>query len=258
MVGAHASFTHSDETLAACVHAAEDAGAGIHIHVAEDAADEGDCAARFGEPVVDRLDRLGALTDRALLAHCVHLHPSEIARVREAGATVAHNARSNMNNAVGRAPVSAFGAGVVLGTDGIGSDMFEESRAAFFRSREDADPVDMGWPLQRLAAGAQFAGRLFGEPSLGTIAEGAPADVVVLDRRPPTPVDGRNLPGQWIFGLSSSNVRDVVVGGAVVVRDRRLTGVDQDRLAAAASEAAARLWQRLEQIPAHPFEPEGA
>jgi cytosine/adenosine deaminase-related metal-dependent hydrolase len=161
-----------------------------------------------------------------------------------------------MNNAIGRAPVAAFGDGVILGTDGIGSDMFEESRAAFFRSREDADPVDMGWPLARLAAGARFAGRSFGEPSLGMIADGAPADLVVLDRPPPTPVHGGNLAGQWVFGLSSSNVRDVIVGGDVVVRGGRLTRVDQGRLAADASEIAARLWQRLEAIPAHPFEPE--
>jgi putative selenium metabolism protein SsnA len=257
MVGAHASFTLSPATLDACVAAADAAGAGIHIHAAEDEADEGDCEARFGEPVADRLARAGALTDRALLAHCVHLHPSEVAQVVGSGATVAHNARSNMNNAIGRAPVEALGPSLILGTDGIGSDMFEESRVGYFRLREDDVSADMGWPLERLAAGARFAGRLFDERLLGSVAEGAPADLLVLDRRLPTPVDGQNLAGHWIFGLSSCAVRDVIVDGEVVVRDRRTTKVDQDRVAADAAEAAARMWERMQTIPAHPFEPEG-
>jgi cytosine/adenosine deaminase-related metal-dependent hydrolase len=207
--------------------------------------------------VVDRLERAGALTDRSLLAHCVHLRPSELERVRHANATVAHNARSNMNNGVGRPAVSALGPAVILGTDGIGSDMFEESRAAYIRLREDDLAADMAWPLQRLAAGARFAGHLFGEPSLGTLVVGAPADLVVLDRAPPTPVHGGNLAGHWIFGLSAASVRDVVVGGELVVRGRRLTRVDQDAVAAEAAGTAERLWERLGEIRAHPFEPEG-
>ena len=160
-----------------------------------------------------------------------------------------------MNNSVGRAAVAALGQSVILGTDGIGSDMFEESRVAYFRLREDDVFADMGWPLQALAAGARFAGRRFGEPSLGTIVEGAPADLVVLDRRPPTPLTAANAAGHWIFGLSSAAVRDVIVGGEVVVRNRCLTRLDQVRVAAEAADVAARMWERLERIPAHPFEP---
>ncbi len=105
MVGAHASFTLSDETLGACAEVARDAGVGVHIHVAEDAADQRDAEARFGSSVVPRLARAGVLNGSALLAHCVHVDAEEIEAIRDAGATVAHNPRSNMNNSVGRAPV---------------------------------------------------------------------------------------------------------------------------------------------------------
>ena len=254
MVGAHASFTLSDQTLAECVEVASAAGVGMHIHAAEDAADELDSAARFGRRVGQRLERAGALTDSTLLAHCVHLDPVECELVREVGATVAHNPRSNMNNGVGRTPLAALGA-VAVGTDGIGSDMFEESRIGFFRLREDTLAAPPDWPLAHLAEGARFAGRVFGEPLLGTIVSGAPADLVVLDYAPPAPLDSGNVAGHWVFGLGSRAVRDVIVGGEVVVRDRKLTRADQRELAEGAAVEARRMWERLEKIPAHPFEP---
>lgn len=254
MVGAHASFTLSDETLERCVEVSRATGAGIHVHAAEDAADERDSQARFGMNVTQRLKDAGALTANALLAHCVHLDRNECKLVREAGTTVAHNARSNMNNRVGRTPLGALGA-VAIGTDGIGADMFEESRIGFFRLREDTLEAPYQWPLTHLAEGSRLAGRIFGEPALGMIEPGAPADVVVLDYEAPAPLDGANLAGHWVFGLGSRAVRDVIVAGVPVVRDRRLTNVDQLELSRAAAVEAKRLWERLEQIGPHPFEP---
>ena len=257
MVGAHASFTLSEETLAACVDAAREADAGIHVHAAEDAADERDSEARFGRRVGERLADAGALNARTLLAHCVHLDDRECELVRESGAAVAQNARSNMNNGVGRPPLARLGDRVALGTDGIGADMFEESRAGFFRLREDTLAAPFDWPLSRLAQGALIAGEMFGEAELGEIAPGAPADLQVVDYAAPTPLDGANLPGHWVFGMSSRSVRDVVVNGEVVVRNRRLTRVDQDELAAKAAVDAKRMWDRMEELGPHPFEPKG-
>jgi cytosine/adenosine deaminase-related metal-dependent hydrolase len=211
--------------------------------------------------VVERLDRAGVLTDRALLAHCVHVAPAEIHAVADTGATVVCNARSNMNNAVGHSPFNhvapGAGSGVALGTDGIGGDMFTESQVGYFRVRE-ADVATPGdWPLARLAAGARFAGGVHGEPLLGTLRPGAPADLVVLDYPTPTPVTADNLVGHWVFGLSSAQVRDVLVAGELVVADRRSTRVDELAVAAEGAAQAERLWARMDAIPAHDFEPRG-
>lgn len=257
MVGAHASFTLSDETLDACREAAQSFGTGLHVHVAEDGADERDAIARCGHRVADRLHRAGALDERTLLAHGVHLDDDEIGLVRAAGASLAHNARSNMNNSIGRARLAALGERVSLGTDGIGSDMFEESRTAYFRLREDDGGTAGDWPLQRLAECARLAGRAFGEPLLGTLAEGAPADLVVLDYAAPTPVHEGSFAGHWVFGLSSRHVRDVMVAGEWAVLDRRLARADEHELAADALVQAKHLWRRLDGIAAHPFEPKG-
>ncbi len=257
MVGAHASFTLSDETLAACREAAGEHGVGLHVHAAEDAADEQDAVARSGLRVAARLARAGTLDEHTLLAHGVHLDDEEIGLVKAARCSVAHNARSNMNNSIGRARLNALGERVSLGTDGIGSDMFEESRSAYFRLREDDGGTGGDWPLQRLAEGARLAGRAFGEPLLGTLQPGAPADLVVLDYAAPTPVHAGSFAGHWVFGLSARAVRDVMVAGEWVVAERRLTHVDQQQLATAALGEAERLWRRLDEIGPHEFEPKG-
>ncbi len=257
LVGAHASFTLSDETLAACAGVAREFRTGLHVHAAEDAADERDALARAGVRVAQRLFGAGALDEGTVLAHGVHLDDTELELVRAAGASIAHNARSNMNNAIGRARVGALGPRVALGTDGIGADMFEESRTAYFRLREDDPGAGAEWPLQRLAESARLAGRVFGEPLLGTLAPGAPADLVVLDYEAPAPLRESSFPGHWVFGLSSRWVRDVMVAGDWVVRDRRLARADGQRLAAEACAAAERLWQRLDAIGPHEYEPKG-
>jgi len=252
MVGAHASFTLSEETLATCVDLAQSQGVGIHVHVAEDEADQRDAQIRFGKRVVERLAAAGALDERALLAHCVHVDEREREAIRSAGAWVVHNATSNMNNSVGHAPVRSFDR-LAVGTDGVGGDMFAESKTAFWRAREVDPSIDPSWILARMADSARVAAQAFGEPRLGRIEPGAPADLVVLAYDTPTPLSAENLAGHWAFGLGSRHVRDVMVGGEWSVLDRTLARVDAAELTARCREAATRLWERLDHVAEHPF-----
>ena len=256
LVGAHASFTLSDDTIALLVEVARDAETGVHVHVAEDAADETDSVARFGRRVVPRLAALGAIDERALLAHCIHLEEDELEAVRSLSATAVHNPRSNMNNAVGHAPVGSFPR-LALGTDGIGGDMFAESQAGFWRAQEAGAVGGPQWALERMAESSRFAGRAFWEPSFGRIEPGAPADLVVLAYEPPTPLTAENLAGHWAYGLSSRMVRDVMVAGEWAVRDRSLVRADLQEIAAMGEEQAGRLWAALDEIEVHPFQPAG-
>ncbi len=255
MVGAHASFTLSQETLAACVDLARETGAGIHVHVAEDALDQRHCVARHGKRVLQRFQDAGALGPEALLIHCVHLDEIEMEILEASGASVAHNPTSNMNNSIGRAPVRRIKDRVVIGTDGIGANMMDESRTAYFRLREDDPTVGITWPLERMAANARLAGRLFGEPLLGTIAPGAPADLVVLEYPSPTPVSAGNLAGHWVFGLDSLLVRDVMVAGEWSLLGFRMAAMDQDQIGAEATCVSIDLWERLAEIGPHRFDP---
>lgn len=246
MMGAHASFTIGPETMEALVAEAARLRARVHIHLAEDRIDEHDALQRYGMRTVHRLDRAGVLTPGALVAHGVHLDESEQQVLRASGAWLAHNPRSNMNNGVGYAPVTRLGGRVALGTDGIDGDMFAEARACYLKAREASWETGPAFAVDRLTAGAALAGDLFGEPLLGTLADGAPADLVVLDYRSPTPLAAGNLAGHLIFGMSAARVRDVMVAGGWVVRNRRHELVDEANLAARCRPAAARLWSRME------------
>ena len=257
MVGAHASFTLSDDTLERCAAAAAAAGAGVHIHVAEGAVDERDSLRRYGKRVVERLESAGVLDAKALLAHCVHVDDAEAEAVEHAGATVVCNPRSNMNNGVGHSPFNERSGRVALGTDGIDGDLLAEATAGLFRAKEEDLATGGDWPLRRLAESARLAGRVFGEALLGTLREGAPADLCVLGYDPPVPLEAANLAGHLVFGLSARLVRDVYVGGELVVEDGRSTRLDEAELAAGQRLVTAALWRRLEEIPAHPFDPGG-
>ena len=247
MMGAHASFTLGEEALRELAAATADTNSSLHVHVAEDAHDVADCAARHpGETVPQRLARHGLLVSRALLAHCVHLAPEEIEWSHARGAWIAHNARSNLNNAVGYAKVEALRR-AALGTDGIDQDMLAEARAAFLKMREASRADAFEATVQLLAGGHRLAAALFGLP-FGKLDAGGPADLVVLAYRAPTPITTANLAGHLLFGIDRSHVESVIVAGAFVVRDRHLSRVDAEAAFARARARAPDLWRLMQTV----------
>lgn len=246
MMGAHASFTIGPDTMERLVGEARARRAPVHIHLAEDRCDERDSLERYGMRTAHRLSQAGALAQGDLVAHGVHLDEWEQRVVRDSGAWVAHNPRSNMNNGVGYAPVVALGSRVALGTDGIDGDMFTEARTCYLKAREASWQTGPAFAVERLASGAPIVGGMFDEPLLGTLQPDAPADLVVLDYRVPTPLTAATLPGHLVFGVTAAHVRDVMVAGRWIVRDRRHQLVDEEELAARCREAAPALWNRME------------
>jgi len=247
MVGAHASFTLEDPTLELLASLAAETRTGVHIHVAEDLYDEQDSVRRCGMRTADRLLKAGVLDQRGIAAHGVHLDQSELAALGQKRTWLVHNCRSNMNNAVGRAPIESFGDRGALGTDGIDGDMFAESRTAFFRAREGDLAVPAELPSGMLSRGGTLISEHF-DDRVGVIEEGAVADLVVLDYDPPTSLDADNLAWHWMFGMSSQQVESVMVAGEWAMQDRRLCRVDEEEVRARARLEAKRLWTRMETI----------
>lgn len=218
MVGVHAAFTCSDETLEAAAGLAADLGVGVHVHVAEDPVDAA---------AVARLAPLA--TDDWLLAHCVHAEP-------ELAGTVAHNPRSNLNNAVGYARPARWAAAghrVVLGTDGIGADMLEEFRLAYVAQRADDVTATPAAAWTWLGAGADLVPEVAGdEVTWSASAAGAAG--------PDAPLDPWHL--AFTTGVRAERV---VIDGEVVLEAGRATRVDAAEVRAHAWEAARTLWARL-------------
>jgi cytosine/adenosine deaminase-related metal-dependent hydrolase len=212
MVGVHAAFTCSDDTLAAAAELARTHGVGVHVHVAEGIDDLG---------AAERLRSLSA--DDWLIVHGVHL-----ADDHDLLGTIVHNPRSNMNNSVGYANPARFTNAVALGTDGIGADMFDEFRVAFVRGREcdiTTTPtsawswLEHGWTLMPEALN----------------------DRVTWSYSPIDP---------WCLAYST-NVRALDVeraDGTRTLADGRPTLVDAGEIRARAAEQAIRLFTALESV----------
>ncbi|HUX36824.1 MAG TPA: putative aminohydrolase SsnA [Rectinemataceae bacterium] len=245
MIGAHAGFTVGNETLEALSDALRESGRGLHIHLAEDRFDAVDSRHRFDADPVERFDRAGCLGPRTLIGHGLWLSESEVELMNARGCYLAHNARSNMNNAVGYNGLLHRHERVVLGTDGMGADMLEEFKFAVFRHRESGGPW---WPPEFLAAldrGNRIIETYFGG-NHGKVEAGAAADLVLWDYEAPTPLEGDNIAGHMAFGLSSRSVRSVMVGGKFVVEEGKPL-FDGEGIAAKARSEAARLWKRMEE-----------
>jgi putative selenium metabolism protein SsnA len=247
MVGAHALFTLEDETLDELVALAEDFDTGVHVHVAEDACDDEACQTEHQMFLIDRLAAHGLLRPASILAHGTHLDAEAAERVRRAGATIAHCPRSNMNNAVGYAPVGTFTGPVMLGTDGIGSDMLAEAQAAWLIARHEHAAVAPGAVLAMLAAAARRASLAL-EIVLGRLEVNAAADVVITDYRPTTPLTGENLAGHLLFAMAARHVASVLVNGQWALRERAVATCDEGQARRATAEVARRLWERMAKI----------
>lgn len=134
-----------------------------------------------------------------------------------------------------------------MGSDGIDGDMFAESRAAFFRAREDelASTADQFGDL--LARGGSLASEYFGQP-VGTLEVGAAADLVVLRYDPPTPLTAGNLAWHWMFALNAANVESVMVDGKWILRNREFVSIDEEKILSEARAEAKRLWHVMETV----------
>jgi putative selenium metabolism protein SsnA len=253
MMGLHASFTLSDATLEQCVSIAKVSEVGCHIHVAEDSSDREDSLAKYKMPVVNRLNKLGLTGEKSIFVHCVHIDDSEMDILAATNTPVVHNPESNMNNAVGVTPLFRLlkkGVLVGLGTDGMGSDMLVQMRCAYLLHRlanHDPRVAFLEAPQLLLQNNSRIATRQFGL-GLGEIAVGHPADLAILDYRPPTPLNEANFLGHLIFGLVDATVDTTVCRGQILMRGKKILSMDEERLAARSRELAPEMWGRLQSL----------
>ncbi len=250
--GLHAAFTVENETLEACVEAAQALESGFHIHVAEDKADEEHSLNTYGMRVGKRLAQKGVLGPKTLIAHAIHVSESEMDLFRDTKTKISHQPRSNMNNAVGVAEVETLldkGIIVGLGNDGFYNNMFTEIHTAYLLHRlSRGNPQAMpGDRLMEMAFNnnAAIAGLFFPKP-VGALTPGAFADIILLDYVPYTPLTGGNYPWQLVFGMDGSHVTHTICGGQMLMEDRQVLTLDEEAIAAHALELAPKIWRRVE------------
>jgi putative selenium metabolism protein SsnA len=251
LFGLHAAFTLSDETLERASRMGHDLGVGFHVHVAEAASDVEVNRSRYRRTPVERLVAHGILSEGSIAAHAVHLNETDAESLAAHGAWVVHNPQSNLNNAVGIADVVGLvrrGIPVGLGTDAMTVAMLEELRVGLWAQHLRQDNPSCGFMELTGALFVQnpkIASALWGFP-IGTLAEGAAADVILVDYHAPTPLNDSTVLGHLVFGISQAVVDTTICGGRVLMHGRKLEiDLDEAALAARSRQLAEALWERF-------------
>ncbi|MBZ5496613.1 MAG: putative aminohydrolase SsnA [Acidobacteriia bacterium] len=249
LFGLHASFTLGEKTFRKCAEMAGKYQAGFHIHCAEDVADQTITRSSYGKNVVQRLSDHGILGPRTVCAHAVHLDDDEWDRLAQSQTAVVHNPQSNLNNAVGVMDLlkaTRKGVLVGLGTDAMTSNMREELRSAIWAQRlSQKDPsAALGEAVGLLIRNNQeISNRYF--QKVGQLREGWNADLICVDYFPPTRMNEDNFPAHLVFGLSQAIVDTTIVGGRILMKNKRLLHLDEESIAGHSQKLSAALWKRF-------------
>jgi 5-methylthioadenosine/S-adenosylhomocysteine deaminase len=236
----HSPLTCSEKTLKEAWAISRDTGLPMQIHLSETGEEVAQIVKRSGKRPVHFLDNLGLLGKGLIAVHGVHLDDGELTCLAERGVGVVHVPESNMKLSSGAAPVSkmvGMGIPVGLGTDGCSSnnnlDLFQEMDTAAKLSKVVThDPVSLdAWTVGKMATvrGAELMGM---NHQIGTLEVGKRADLIVVDAHCPHLCPMYDPMSVLVYSASGADVRDVVVNGRVLMRNRNITTLDAGEIMA--------------------------
>ncbi len=251
-LGPSAPFLCSDDLLAWARDTAEAHDLGIHIHVSETASEVADALRDWGMRPLERLEALGLLSERVSAVHCVHVNEAEIELLARHGVTVVHCPKSNMKLADGAMSwpaLKAAGVEVALGNDGCASndllDVWEEMRAAALLGSIAADDPAAITPADVFRAATE-GGAQACRVDAGTLDPGRLADLVIVDLSAPHLRPIHNILPTLVFCARAADVRDVIIDGQVVMRQRQVLTVGETALVTEADAVGRELYARAQ------------
>ena len=237
-VGLHASFTVGDICLEKAVTLAREYNTGIHIHVAEDMADQDHCKKNHDKRVMQRLSDAGGLDLKgSIFGHCLHLDEIEKILLRHSKVWVAQSVESNLNNNVGLTDYSTYGDRIMLGTDGMHSDMLRSAKAAFFVG-QGTEGISFPGIYERF----RNIHRLIKENDFQGDNDN---NLVILDYKSPTIMNQDNFLGHFVFGIDACHVESVISSGRLIVEDKKLVSANEEEILSFAREMGTKLWEKL-------------
>lgn len=238
LVGLHASFTVSYETLNKAVKLSETYNSGIHIHVAEDKYDQEHCLKNYKQRVIERLNNSGGLkSSKTILGHCLHLSDNEKTIIKNSNAWVVQNSESNLNNNVGYFDSRGLGNNIMLGTDGMHSDMLRSAKSAFYVG-QGFDSIDYFGVYNRFRNAHKYL-------STNNFSGNGDNNLVVLDYDSPTEFNQNNFLGHFLFGIEAKHVQHVISNGKLIVKDKQITTVNEEEVLKNSKELSIKLWEKM-------------
>ena len=238
MLGPHAPYTCPDAYMAKVMDLSHEIGAQIHIHLCETKTEVDGVLKETGKTPIAHFNDLGVFDTGCVAAHCVHLTDEDRAIMKEKNVRVAHNPQSNLKLASGIADVPAMlkaGLTVGLGTDGSASnnnaDMLEEVRlAAMLHKATHYDPKAIP-AAAALAMGTVEGAKVLDYSDLGLIKEGYRADIVLYDTTGLHWLPRYNDVASLVYAANSSDAKTVIVAGRVLMENKALLTIDEEKLA---------------------------
>ena len=238
-----------DEFMVACRDLAAEFDVGMHTHLAESKVQAVVGARRYGRSLTAHIEQLGLLGPRFVAAHGVWLDTDDMRRLGAHGASVAHNPASNMRLGSGVADAAgmlAAGVNLAIGTDAAtcndNLNMYQSLHFAAAASHARGPDTEKWLTApQVFAAATTGSARALGFERIGRIAPDYAADIVFLDLDAPTLIPLNQPVTQMVMGEDGTSVRDVMVAGRFVVRNRQLLTVDLPALAVRAAALRAEI-----------------
>ena len=248
MFGPHAIYTCPPDYLKKVAAEAEKLGAEIHMHMNETKTEIEDCIKNYGKRPFEVVAETGLFETGTLAAHCVHLSDNEIDIIKAKKVRVAHNPGSNLKLASGIAPVTKLlskDVTVALGTDGASSnnnlDMLEEIRlAALLAKVESMNPLSVP-AAQALQMATENGAKALGLKNIGRLEEGYKADIVLWDMRGVEWQPNYNPTSLLVYSANASAVDTVIVDGKILMQNRELKTLDEEKILAKFKACADRL-----------------
>lgn len=234
----HSPATCSGKTMQDAVEMSEKFGVPLQIHLSETSGEVEEIMARTGKRPVPYLEGLGILSDKLIAAHAIHLDDEEMDTLAQRGVKLVHVPQSNMKLASGAARVSQMlkrGITLGLGTDGCASnnnlDLFEEmDTAAKMDKVFTLDPLSMNAETVLRMATIRGAALLGLDKEIGSLEVGKKADIIVIDLQAPHLVPLYNPYSTLVYSANGGDVKDVVVNGKILMKDRRPLTLDPDEI----------------------------
>jgi len=252
-IAPHAPYTVSEAHLKAARALSDKTGAPIVTHIAETKREVDDSLKAKGASPVDYLNRIGFLNNRVIAAHVVWPSEEELGLLKQLGVGIVHNPQSNMKLASGVAPVPQMlknDLPVGLGTDGAASNndlsLWEEmDTAAKLHKVISRDPKVISAQEAFEMATIRGARALHLENEIGSIEKGKRADIAIVDLDDLNQTPFYNIYSDLVYAAKAGDVRTVIVGGRVIMRDRRLLTLNEDTIKADARRYRERIVQSV-------------
>jgi len=234
----HSPLTCSAKTLLKAQEISSQFNFPLQTHLSETLEEVAEIKRKTSMRPVFYLDDLGLLNRNLIAAHAIYLNEEEIDLLAEREVTVAHCPESNMKLGSGIALIAKMlekGVTVSLGTDGCASnnnlDLFTEMDTASKLAKvADVDPtiLDARTVLRMATIGGARAIGL--QNRIGAIEVGKKADIIIVDTKSPHMIPMYNPYAQLVYSATGGDVKDVIINGRIVYRDRRFTTLDSEEI----------------------------